>query len=288
MNGIQLFIAELKAVFQRKKMLAAFLVLLVPLIYVGILLSPKWGPYDNLDNLPVAVVNEDQGAISNGEPINVGADLVETLKSQPTLGWDFVTSEEAQKGLKNMKYYMIIEIPANFSENVTSVLDENPKKAELHFVKNEGLHFMASQVTDRAIDTLKNQLSTQITETYVKTLFAQLSGVSDGFQAASDGSNQIYEGTIKLKDGTSQILDSLVGSSDNIVKLAAGSAELQAGMNQMVQSLAPKQADVDRLAAGAAQINDGTGLLLSTLKAKSIAKYLKSKIYRYSGFSKWW
>lgn len=266
MNAIQLFLAELKAIFQKKTMIGAILVLFVPLIYVAILLSPDWGPYDNIDNLPVAVVNLDKGAINNGEPINVGADLVENLKEQRTLGWDFVTPEAAERGLKNMKYFMVIEIPENFSENITTVLDDEPKKAELNFIKNEGLHFMAAQVTDRAIDTIKNQLSTQITETYVNSLFSQLGGVSEGFQEAADGSGQIYDGTVQLKDGTTQILDALVGSSEDIERLAEGSEQLQAGTNEMLQSLTSKQGDIARLADGAQQLNAGTNELLSNLQ----------------------
>src|SRR5690554_7004872 len=108
MNAIQLFMAELKSVFQKNKVLGSILVLLVPLVFVGILLSPDWGPYDNLDNLPVAVVNKDAGSENNGDPINVGHDLVENLKAIDSLGWEFVTEEEADKGLEDMKYFMVI------------------------------------------------------------------------------------------------------------------------------------------------------------------------------------
>lgn len=42
-------------------------VLLIPIVYAAVLLSATWDPYDNLDNLPVAFVNNDAGAES-GEP----------------------------------------------------------------------------------------------------------------------------------------------------------------------------------------------------------------------------
>lgn len=270
MNAFRLFIEENKALFQKKRVFASVLaVILVPLVFVAILLSPEWGPYDNLDNLPVAVVNNDAGAESNGEPLNVGNDLVANLKSNPTLGWDFVTSEEADKGLENMEYFMVIEVPENFSENVTTVLDESPKKAELKFVRNEGLHFMAAQVTDNAIATIRSQLSTQVTETYVRNVFAQLGGVTDGFEDAAAGSEQIHDGSDQLKDGTTEILDSLNEKAPDIGRLASGANELEAGTGEMLNSLTSKQGDITRLAQGAQELNSGTSELLNNLRNKA-------------------
>ena len=62
-------------------LISVLICILVPLVYAMMMLSPKWGPYDNRDNLPVAVVNSDEGAVKDGENINVGNELVENLKS---------------------------------------------------------------------------------------------------------------------------------------------------------------------------------------------------------------
>src|SRR5690625_2080453 len=102
MNTSQYIKTEFKRLFAKKSMLISVLIcILVPLVYAMIMLSPKWGPYDNLDNLPVAVVNSDEGAVKDGENINVGNELVENLKSNEELGWEFVTKEEAQRGMRS-------------------------------------------------------------------------------------------------------------------------------------------------------------------------------------------
>lgn len=175
-----------------------------------IMLSPKWGPYDNMDNLPVAVVNNDLGAMSDGEEVNVGNDLIENLEGNRVLGWDFVATEKAEQGMDDMEYYMMIEVPQDFSANVVTVLDPNPVKPELRFTRNEGLHFMAGQVTDNAIETLGNQLSNQVTETYVRNVFSQLGQVTDGFEEAADG----------LADGAEDS-SQLNPSDENMVMFAA-------------------------------------------------------------------
>jgi len=77
MGAFKLLGLELAKLTEKKGVLFSVLgVLLVPIVYVAILLSATWGPYDNLDNLPVAFVNKDVGAESGGSTINVGQDLV--------------------------------------------------------------------------------------------------------------------------------------------------------------------------------------------------------------------
>lgn len=270
MNTSQYIKTEFKRLFTKKSMLISVLIcILVPLVYAMIMLSPKWGPYDNLDNLPVAVVNSDEGAVKDGENINVGNELVENLKSNEELGWEFVTKEEAQRGMDRMKYYMMIEVPPNFSKNALTVLDEDPQRPELKFIQNEGLHFMAAQVTNKAVETLQNQLSTQVTETYVENVFSQLGDVADGFSEAHDGSEQINDGADQLKDGTDEILSSLIDKSSDISRLADGAEELNAGTGTLKDSLVDKQPDISRLADGALELNAGTGTLLSNLQNKS-------------------
>src|SRR5699024_7902953 len=254
---------------KKSLLLSVLVVILVPLVYAAIMLSPKWGPYDNLDNLPVAVVNNDEGAVKDGEKINVGDELIENLQGNKELGWDFVTTEEAQRGMERMEYYMMIEVPPNFSENALTVLDDEPQRPELKFTQNEGLHFMAAQVTDSAVESLKNQLSTQVTETYVANVFSQLGDVADGFSEAHDGSEQINDGAEQLKDGSDEILTSLTDKSADVSRLADGAEELNAGASELKNSLVVKQPDISKLANGALELNAGTGELLSNLQHKS-------------------
>lgn len=49
---------------RRGWIIAVIAILLVPFVYAALILTAKWGPYDNLANLPVAVVNQDEGGMS--------------------------------------------------------------------------------------------------------------------------------------------------------------------------------------------------------------------------------
>lgn len=270
MNLGRYIVEEIKKLSKNRVALISVMVaLLVPLVYSAIILSAKWWPTDNLDNVPVAIVNNDEGADRDGEAINVGEQLIENLKDNDELGWHFVTAEEAEAGMENNEYFMLVEVPENFSENAITVLDDEPKRPELNYIQNEGLHYMGTTVTDTAIDSLKSQLSTQITETYVETMFAQLGDVADGFAEAHEGAEQIEDGAGQLKDGSHEILSALVDKAPDISRLAEGSQELNAGTGELLSNLQEKSSDISRLASGAQELNDGTNLLLSTLQEKA-------------------
>ncbi|WP_374722196.1 YhgE/Pip family protein [Peribacillus tepidiphilus] len=267
MNAFRLLGMELSQWKEKKGLLFSLIgVLLIPIVYAAIMLSATWGPYDNLSNLPVAVVNKDQGATSGDQPINVGKDLVEELKSSNTLGWDFVSDEEAKKGLENQKYYMVIEIPEDFSKKVTTVLDAKPQVPQLKYIQNEGLNFMAAQVTRSATERIREQLGNKITKTYTSNLFSKFGDISEGFQSGADGSQKLFEGTSKLEEGTSTLLTGLTEKSADINKLAAGSKELAAGTQKLYNSLTSKQGDISKLANGAKKVDDGTTQLLQALQ----------------------
>ena len=260
MGSFQLFGKELSSLKNRKGLLFALIgVLLIPIVYVAVLLSATWGPYDNLDNLPVAVVNKDAGGVSSGQPINVGNDLVATLKESKTLGWDFVSEEEALKGLDDQKYYMVVEIPEDFSQKVTTVLDANPQVPELRYIQNEGLNYMGSQVTNSAVERIREQLGDKITATYARTVFSKFTDIETGFASGADGSQQIHDGTVQLAEGTNTLLSSLTEKSDDINKLAAGAKTADAGAGQLLAAINGGTSDINKLANGSQQVAAGVG-----------------------------
>ena len=259
MSSFKLFGTELKLLKNKKGALIALIgVMLIPIVYCAVLLSATWGPYDNLDNLPVAVVNKDAGAVSDGNPINVGNDLVATLKSSNTLGWDFVSEEDAKAGLESNKYYMVVEIPEDFSQKVTTVLTANPQEPELKYIQNEGLNFMGAQVTNSAVERLREQLGDKITATYATTLLSKFGDVGSGFGQAADGSGQIYDGTVSLSEGTNTLLTSLQEKAPDIAKLAAGAKAANDGAGKLLSSVQGGTGDINALAAGAGQLAQGS------------------------------
>ncbi|MBD8032873.1 MULTISPECIES: YhgE/Pip domain-containing protein [Solibacillus] len=262
MGSFQLFGKELSSLKNRKGLLFTLIgVMLIPIVYVAVLLSATWGPYDNLDNLPVAFVNKDAGGVSSGQPINVGNDLMETLKESKSLGWHFVTEKEAMDGLEKQEFYLVVEVPEDFSQKVTTVLDANPQVPELRYIQNEGLNFMGAQVTNSAVEKLREQLGDKITATYARTVFARFTDIETGFASGADGSKQILTGTEQLAEGTNTLLSSLTDKSADINQLAVGAKTADDGAGQILSAINGGTSNINRLASGAKEVANGAGQL---------------------------
>ena len=204
--------------------------ILIPSIYTVVFLGSMWDPYGNSGDLPVAVVNKDKAVEYNDKKLDVGDQLVKKLKDNDSLDFHFVNSKEANKGLKNGDYYMVITIPSNFSKNATTLLDKNPKKMVLNYTTNPGTNYVASKMDDSAIAKIKAEVSASVTKTYAETIFTSIGTMSDGFAEASDGTQQLSDGMTQLEDGNKTI-------SDNLKVLASSSLTFKDGTNTLTQGL---------------------------------------------------
>ena len=170
-----------KNFFQRHfKGIAMAVITTIPTIYTTLFLGSMWDPYGNVSDLPVAVVNLDQPVDYAGSTMAVGDELVDNLKESDALSFHFVDAQEAKDGLSDGIYYMAITIPEDFSANATTLMDDTPKKMELQYATNPGTNYIASKMSESAMEKLKAQVSATVTEEYTQTIFDQFAQVGDG------------------------------------------------------------------------------------------------------------
>src|SRR5699024_11436841 len=93
--------------------------MIVPILYAGMFLWAFWDPYDHLEDVPVAIVNEDSGYVYEGERLEIGNELVDKLKEEADFDFHFVDKQAGLHGLQKQDYYIVIEIPEDFSEKST-------------------------------------------------------------------------------------------------------------------------------------------------------------------------
>lgn len=228
--------------------------ILIPSIYTVVFLGSMWDPYGNSGDLPVAVVNKDKAVEYNDKKLDVGDQLVKKLKDNDSLDFHFVNSKEANKGLKNGDYYMVITIPSNFSKNATTLLDKNPKKMVLNYTTNPGTNYVASKMDDSAIAKIKAEVSASVTKTYAETIFTSIGTMSNGFAEASDGTQQLSDGMTQLEDGNKTI-------SDNLKVLASSSLTFKDGTNTLTKGLKDYTNGVVTVNNGIYQLKTGVGTL---------------------------
>ncbi|MDE7550252.1 YhgE/Pip domain-containing protein [Bacillus tropicus] len=273
MKGNQLLRKEFTQIIKSKKILIPIIaVLFVPILYAGMFLWAFWDPYKQLDDLPVAVVNLDKGAVFDGKPIEVGKGLVDNLKDNTSFKWEFVSEKEAKKGMEGRKYYMLVRIPDDFSSNATTLLKDEPKPLNLEYIPNESLNFLSSQIGGTAIEKIKGEVASTLTKTYAEKMFDSIQDVSKGLADGAEGASKLHDGSNELHDGSSKVTDglhTLQGKSgemkDGVQKLADGSNKLQDGSGKVTAGLNTLNSKngIGKLQDGSGKVTDGLNMLNS-------------------------
>ena len=243
------------------KFIAIIGVILIPTIYTTIFLGSLWDPYGKLDKLPVAVVNLDKACDYNGEELSIGEELVNNLKDNASLNFNFVDEKTAQEGLDNGSYYMIITIPENFSSNATTLLEDNPKKMELHYQINPGKNYIASKMSESAIQKITSSINSSVTEVYAKSVFDEISSIGDKLSEAADGASQISDGLTSLKEGSDTISSNLKLLYDSSLTFSDGINTYEEGINKYLAAVEQIQAGSKTLNTGINTLNDKTSTL---------------------------
>lgn len=243
-------------------------VLFIPVMYAGMFLWAFWDPYAGLPNLPVAVVNEDIGAEMDGVKLDLGNTLVDKLMDSEQFNFIEVSKDEAEKGLNGRDYYMILEIPTNFSEHATTLLDDKPSKLVMNYIPNEGLNFLGAQIGETAMDRVRAEVNAQVSATYAEKLFDSIATLGDGFTEAADGSHKLDEGAQKVANGAKdlkgyleQLASSTVELSNGTDKLTKGAGDAAKGANDLSSGLVKLQDGTVQLQQGAQQAANGASSL---------------------------
>lgn len=260
---------EWKSLWRNKiLMIVLVFIIAIPAIYTTLFLGSMWDPYGKLDELPVAVVNLDEPVEYEGETLNVGQKLVDKLKDDGSLCFNFTDADQAERGLKNGTYYMVITVPKNFSENATTLMDTVPKKMELDYKTNPGTNYIAMKMSETALEKIKTSVAQEVTKTYAETIFDKISEAGNGMKDAADGAGEIYDGTEKLSDGNKTISDNLKTLSEGTLTFKDGTSELKVGLSSYLDG-------VNQLSDGSTTLANGaTSLLTGALKLNEGANSL--------------
>ena len=242
---------EWKAIFKKPTFIIVMIgISLIPALYNIIFLSSMWDPYGQLSDLPVAVVNNDKEASYNGNTMAIGKDMVSNLKENKSLDFHFVDEEEGKKGLEDGNYYMVVTLPSDLSEKAASILTDHPEQMQIDYQTSSGHSFIASKMSDSAMTQLKQNVSTNVTETYTKALFNKMIDLKDGMSQAASGSE-------KLTDGANQLVTGSQTLTTNLHSLADSSLTFSNGTEQFTRGLSSYVSGVEQLHLGLGNFNSG-------------------------------
>lgn len=139
--------------------------MILPSLYAWFNIKASWDPYGNTKEIPIAVSNQDVGSNLRGKDINIGKEIIDSLKKDKNFGWKFVDEKQAIYGVERGDYYASITIPKDFSEKITTVISDNPQKPELNYFVNEKVNAIAPKITAKGASGIAEEIS----KNFVKT-----------------------------------------------------------------------------------------------------------------------
>ncbi|MGL5068803.1 MAG: YhgE/Pip family protein [Sarcina sp.] len=217
-----IFYRDFKKIFTNK---AAILVIVgicfIPSLYAWITLKANWNPYVNTGNVPIGVVNEDTGTIVNGKIMNVGDQVIGELKNNHDVGWKITTVEAGTGELKDGKYYALIVIPKNFSQDLATLTTANPVRPTITYTVNDKTNIIATKITEVA----NEQLTNQITDNFVKAVNQQAvtlaNALGEKLRKSEPVLNQLKVVMDSADTKISEIKGNINNSSESATQLAS-------------------------------------------------------------------
>ena len=256
-NIIEIFRNDIKEVFRKTNTWIIIVGLIfLPSMYAWPNILSSWDPYGHTNNIKVAVTSEDAGATVDGKELNLGNSLVEGLKNNKNLDWQFVSNkEEAENGVRIGDYYASIVVPKNFSQDMTSVSRTEPKRATIEYTVNEKINAISPKITNSGASAIANNISKNFVETANGIIFEKLHEAGIKFEENLPSIEKAKEEIFKLNDNFS--------TYESTLSELIGKVEYGYNILNNVQNTLP---EIDRVATNSIMIADKAGITINNIQ----------------------
>ena len=245
---------------QRKSWVIVIGILITPALYAWFNINAFWDPYANTANVNIAVANLDSGAESEltGE-VNIGDEVVDQLKANDQLGWQFMSEANAKDAVKRGDVYATIVIPEDFSSDLLSMTSGDFTQPALQYFVNEKASAIAPKITDVGASTLDKQITSAFKEQVAKAATEAVKDAGDSVElkllnARGDTLNA-FDRTTKTLDeaeknidrmraGLDSSRDSLASTRATLVDVGTTLGDVQVGVRQAQAIVAETQQQV--------------------------------------------
>ena len=256
-NIIEIFRKDIKEVFRKTNTWIIIVGLIfLPSMYAWPNILSSWDPYGHTNNIKVAVTSEDEGATVDGKELNLGNSLVEGLKNNKNLDWQFVSNkQQAEDGVRIGDYYASIVVPKNFSQDMTSVSRTEPKRATIEYTVNEKINAISPKITNSGASAIANNISKNFVETANGIIFEKLHEAGIKFEENLPSIEKAKEEIFKLNDNFS--------TYESTLSELIGKVEYGYNILNNVQNTLP---EIDRVATNSIMIADKAGITINNIQ----------------------
>ncbi|MGI5351898.1 YhgE/Pip family protein [Streptomyces sp. CA-250714] len=240
--------------------------LLLPLLYGALYLWSFWDPYERLDKVPVALVNEDQGASVKGEKVNAGDDIAKGLHNSDSFDWHETSAADARKGVEDGRYYLSLTVPADFSKRVSSSSGDSPETGALKVRTNDANNYIVGQISRTVFSEVRASASSKVSRGFYDKIYVSFSTLHGKTAKAAKGADDLGEGIGKAKKGAGKLKNGLGDAEDGSGRLKSGTAKLHKGSGTLETGAGQVAEGTQKLAD---KVNGAAGKVRPFLKAHS-------------------
>ncbi len=174
----------------------------LPALYAWVNIYANSNPYTNTGNIRIAAASRDEGIVlDDGSRVNMTDEVFEDLKANEKIGWQFPdTPEEAIEGVRSGKYYGAVIFEDNFTYDMYHIDHAiSDSKAPMTFYENTKRNAVAAKITETAVSTLKENITTEYLENVFGVVFDDANSTADRIDEIRDA-NTIEEQLQGLRD----------------------------------------------------------------------------------------
>ncbi len=219
-NILKIYKRDLKNIFTNWVALVIVLaVIILPSLYAWFNIKSCWDPYSNTGGIKVAVVNEDLGGEFNDKYYNAGKELIETLEDNDSFGWQFVSKEEADRGVIEGDYYASIEVPEDFTSDILSLTKSFITRPSLIYNINEKSNAIVPKITNTGVNTVKDEINSKIVKIVNGVIFDVFNKVGTGAEDSRGILRNILDTFYSLNDRMPELEEVLNDASNGLVTI---------------------------------------------------------------------
>lgn len=200
-----------------------------------------WDPYNNVDNLEVAIVNEDEGYKSEVLPMDLrlGNDLVTSLHANKGFKWSFTDYDDAMTKLKNGTYYAVIVIPKDFSTQLLSIIGGEVESANLEYYSNEKSNPIAPKITGKGASAIQQKINNEFSTEIYSIILKSASNLLNS--STVDDASHLGKTLIGVLSGARDSIDNVV-SEINVIRVEVST--LSSFVEQIQRELPTSGSDI--------------------------------------------
>lgn len=266
MNNIfKIYKDDIKKIFTNYAALIVFIALsILPSLYAWFNIKASWDPYgkEATSQIKIGVVNKDKGAELKGEFKNIGNQIIDQLKENDVMGWQFVSEKEAVKAVEEGSYYAMITIPEEFSEDILSLITDDIKKGKIIYTVNEKVNAIAPKITVKGATAVQENVNKTVIETVsdivlstakdlgieVEGQLPKLDNLYDKLVEIQSKFKDLYETTDLAYDGVNKVAD-LVTNLQNDIPLITDTLNSTKGLaTNLIDFITISQGEINNIA----------------------------------------